>query len=58
MIDYIKHYQERWRSHVNRMNAGRFLKAVLRYRPKGKRSIERPNEELKGKLKTVTGLKA
>jgi hypothetical protein len=39
MIDYIKHYQESWRSHVNRMNAGRFPKAILRYRPKGKRSI-------------------
>jgi hypothetical protein len=31
MTDYIKHYQERWSSHVNRMNAGRFLKAFLRY---------------------------
>jgi hypothetical protein len=31
MIDYIKHYQESWRSHVNRMNAERFLKAILRY---------------------------
>jgi hypothetical protein len=26
MIDYIKHYQESWRSYVNRMNAGRFQK--------------------------------
>jgi hypothetical protein len=41
MIHYIKHYQESWRSHVNRMNAGRFPKAILRYRPKGKRSIGR-----------------
>jgi hypothetical protein len=31
MIDYIKHCQESWRSHVNRMNAGRFPKAILRY---------------------------
>jgi hypothetical protein len=31
MIDYIKHYQESWRSHVNRMNAGRFPKSILRY---------------------------
>jgi hypothetical protein len=42
MTDYIKHYQDSWRSHVNRMNAGTFPKAILRYRPKGKRSIEHP----------------
>jgi hypothetical protein len=42
MIDYIKHYQESWRSHVNTMNAGRFPKAILRYRPTGKRSVGRP----------------
>jgi hypothetical protein len=42
MIDYIKHYQESCRSHVNIMSAGRFPKAVLRHRPKGKRSVGRP----------------
>jgi hypothetical protein len=42
MIDYIKHYQESWRSHDNRINAERFPKAIFRYRPKGKRSIGRP----------------
>jgi len=36
---YIKYYQENWRSHVNRTDAGRFLKAILRYRPQGKRSV-------------------
>jgi hypothetical protein len=41
MIDYIKHYQESWRSRVNRMYAGRFPEVILRYRPKGKRSVGR-----------------
>jgi hypothetical protein len=31
MIENMKHYQESWRSHVNRMNAGRFPKAILIY---------------------------
>jgi hypothetical protein len=39
---YIKYYQENWTSHGNRMDAGRFPKAILRYRPQGKRSIGRP----------------
>jgi hypothetical protein len=42
IIDYIKHCQESCRSHVNKMDAGRFPKAIFRYRPKGKRSIWRP----------------
>jgi hypothetical protein len=42
MVDYIKQYQESCSSHVNRMDTGRFPKAILRYRPKGKRSIGRP----------------
>jgi hypothetical protein len=58
MIDYIKHYQESWRSHVNRMKAGRFLKAILRYQPKEKRSIGRPMKRWRVNLKTVTGHKA
>jgi hypothetical protein len=58
MIDYIKHYQETWRSHVNRMSAGRFLKTILRYRPMGGKIDRTSNEEVEGKLKTVTGLKA
>jgi len=55
ILDYIKYYQENWRSHVNRMDAGRFPKAILRYRPQGKRSIGR---SMKRKLKTVTGPEA
>jgi hypothetical protein len=41
-IHYIKHYKKSWRIHVNRMNAGRFSKEILRYHPKGKRSVGHP----------------
>jgi hypothetical protein len=47
MTDYIKHCQESWRSRVNKMNAGRFPKAILRYRPKRKRSVECPMKRWK-----------
>jgi len=33
IIDYVKYYQENWRSHMNRIDAGRFPKAVLQYQP-------------------------
>jgi hypothetical protein len=29
ITDYIKYYQENWKSHMNRMDAGRFPKAIL-----------------------------
>jgi hypothetical protein len=29
ITDYIKCYQENWRSHVNGMDAGRFPKAIF-----------------------------
>jgi hypothetical protein len=35
VLDYIKHTHENW-SHVNTVNAGKFLKAILRYQPKDK----------------------
>jgi hypothetical protein len=31
VIDYIKHYEENWRSHVNGINAGKFQRVILRY---------------------------
>jgi hypothetical protein len=42
VTDYIKHHQENWRSHVNRINADGFPEAILRSRSKGKLSIGRP----------------
>jgi hypothetical protein len=38
----IKHHPEKWRSHVNRMNSGRFPTAILGYRSMGQRSTGRP----------------
>jgi hypothetical protein len=39
ITDYIKHYQENWRSHVITMTIGRYPKAILQYQPQGKRSV-------------------
>jgi hypothetical protein len=45
ITDYIKYYQENWRSYVNRMDAGRFPKTILRYRPQEKRSKGSPTKK-------------
>jgi hypothetical protein len=36
VTNFIKYCQENWRSHVNRMDAGRFPKEILRHRSQGK----------------------
>jgi hypothetical protein len=58
ITDYIKYYEESCRSHANRMEAGRFPKAILRYRPQGEKINRTSDEEMERKPKTVTGLKA
>jgi hypothetical protein len=58
MIDYIKHYQESCKSHVNRMSAGRFLKSNFKISTQGEKINRASTEEMDGKLKTVTVLEA
>jgi hypothetical protein len=56
--DFIKHWQGNWRSRMNRMNVGRFPKAILRYRPKGVKINRTSDEEMEGKCKIEIGPKA
>jgi len=58
ITEYIKYYQENWRSHVNRMDTGRFLKAILQYRPQRKKVNRTSNQEMERKPETIIGLKA
>ena len=46
----IKQYQHEWLQHVERMGSDRIHKQALKYRPKGKRSIERPRKRRKDQL--------
>ena len=42
VLDHIYRYQQNWKEHVSRMGSSRFPKAILKYRPNGKRSLGRP----------------
>lgn len=42
ILQYIHQYQENWFLHVKRMPRSRIPRAVLNYRPSGKRSLGRP----------------
>ena len=42
IINYIQQYQNQWTKHVHRMSHTRIPKAMLRYQPRGKRSLGRP----------------
>jgi hypothetical protein len=44
LCEVIKNNKENWRSHVTRMQDGRYPKEILNYRPTGKRSIGRPRK--------------
>jgi hypothetical protein len=46
----IKRYQREWLQHAERMDTDRIPKQVLKYRPKGKRSIRRPRKRWKDQL--------
>jgi hypothetical protein len=43
-VKEIKHYQEKWLQHVQRMDTNRILKQALQYKPKGRRNIGRPRK--------------
>jgi len=44
IVKEIKHYQEKWLQHVQRMDANRIPKQALQYKPKGRRNIGRPRK--------------
>jgi len=41
IVKEIKHFQEKWLQHVQRMDTNRLTKQALHYKPKGRRNIER-----------------
>jgi hypothetical protein len=57
VTDYVKYYQGKWRSHVNRMDAERFPKANFMMSTSGEKFNRTTEEEMERKSKTVTGLK-
>jgi len=46
ITDYIKYYQENWRSHMNRMDAGRFPKNNFTISTSGKKTTRMSDEEM------------
>ena len=42
IIDYIYSYQENWKCHIQWMGSGGLPKEILRYQPRGTRSIGHP----------------
>jgi hypothetical protein len=39
---YIQHYQKQWKNHVQQMSTTQIPKAILKYRPNGKKSLGHP----------------
>jgi hypothetical protein len=50
--EHTDQYRNNWKQHVQRMDRSRIPRQVMKYRPKGKRSLGRP---LKRRRETVTG---
>ena len=44
VVHFINNYQLNWKNHVHRMSVNRIPKAMLHYRPLGKRSLGRPKK--------------
>jgi hypothetical protein len=53
-----KKYRGNWKEHVERMSADRIPRKILKYEPKGKRSLGRPLIQWKDSLScnVLTGL--
>jgi hypothetical protein len=45
IVKEIKHYQQKWLQHVQRMGTNRLPKQALRCRPKGRRNLGRPKKK-------------
>jgi len=50
IVKEIKHYQEKWLQHVQRMDTNRIPKQVLQYKAKGRRNIGRPRKRWRDEL--------
>ena len=48
IVKEIKQYQKKWLQHVQRMDRNRLPRQALRYRPEGRRNIERITSEYGG----------
>jgi hypothetical protein len=44
IVKKIKHYQEKWLQHIQKMDTNRIPKQALQYKPKGGRKIGRPRK--------------
>jgi hypothetical protein len=42
ITEFVYQYRKNWKGHVDRMISDRISKMVLKYQPKGKRSLGRP----------------
>ena len=50
IVKEIKHYQEKWLQHVQRMDTNRLPKQALQYKLKGRRNVGRPRKRWKEQL--------
>jgi len=50
IVKEIKHYEEKWLQHVQRMDTNRLPKQALQYQPKGRRNIGRPRKRWRDQL--------
>jgi hypothetical protein len=48
---YIKQYKENWESCIDKMDRGNYPEAILNYRPRGRRSTDRPMKSWTEKLR-------
>jgi hypothetical protein len=49
-VEEIKQYQKKWLQQVQRMDRNRMARQALRYRPEGKRNIERSRKRWRDQL--------
>jgi len=50
IVKEIKQYQKKWLQHVQRMDRNRLPRQALKYRPEGRRNIERPKKRWRDQL--------
>jgi len=50
IVEEIKQYQKKWLQHLQRMDTNRMPREALRYRPEGRRNVERPKKRWRDQL--------